>query len=342
MRLRLAAAFLVLSAGGFGCSAILGLTAGSPEDTDGGLLDATTGFDAASDGGQGGCTQGQKSCGGKCVDPNDPAYGCGATTCTACNGPNVTAFTCSSGACVVQACGAGLGDCDKNAANGCETNTTTGANCGKCGAPCPTDVPICAGSTCITAGSCDGSVCGTSCVDTTGSVHNCGSCSTDCTNPEPPGTTATCTNSKCNYACAAGAQDCNGNLADGCECTTGCNGGLCCPAGGCVPPDGGGVDSSPPFDSGPPPTEGGSGCATGGACNGPQVVCTTSSQCCCPLTCNPSGLEPIPFGIPDASLGNACCVTKGQGLPAAACSGAPNPCCPGLTCIVGGSGAQCM
>ncbi len=51
---------------------------------------------------------------------------------------------CDAGACVPLSCGAGLGNCDANAANGCETNVlTSAAHCGACNAPCA------AGSSCL-------------------------------------------------------------------------------------------------------------------------------------------------------------------------------------------------
>ncbi len=54
---------------------------------------------------------------------------------------NATA-SCSSGACA-YACAAGFGDCDGNAANGCEAPLTANANCGACGRSCPCNAGVC-------------------------------------------------------------------------------------------------------------------------------------------------------------------------------------------------------
>ncbi len=59
-------------------------------------------------------------------------------------------------ACAIGTCGAtcntGFGDCDGNAANGCETSVrTSAANCGGCGMACPAvpnGTPVCAASVC--------------------------------------------------------------------------------------------------------------------------------------------------------------------------------------------------
>jgi hypothetical protein len=52
---------------------------------------------------------------------------------------------CSKGLC----CGAGTGNCDGNAGNGCETNLlTSAANCGTCGNACPNGMPVCINGGC--------------------------------------------------------------------------------------------------------------------------------------------------------------------------------------------------
>ncbi|MEZ4407343.1 MAG: hypothetical protein R3A52_12815 [Polyangiales bacterium] len=68
--------------------------------------------------------------------------GCG-TTCTIANGT----AACVGGACRVGSCNTGFGDCDGNAANGCETNlNTSAAHCGMCGNACASGV--CTSGTC--------------------------------------------------------------------------------------------------------------------------------------------------------------------------------------------------
>lgn len=84
----------------------------------------------------GGCGTGNKMCGGMCVT-SDLAHGCGtADACDPCPaGANGTP-ACVAGSCGYQ-CNVGFGDCDGNAANGCEKDVTSdAANCGSCGFTC--------------------------------------------------------------------------------------------------------------------------------------------------------------------------------------------------------------
>ena len=72
---------------------------------------------------------------------------CGACgkACAVANGaPN-----CANGACGVASCNNGFGDCDKNAANGCEAVLATDTkNCGACGNVCPVNAPNCVAGVC--------------------------------------------------------------------------------------------------------------------------------------------------------------------------------------------------
>ncbi len=87
------------------------------------------------------------------VNLSNTIANCGAcgTVCAAANGTP----SCAMGACGVAACNAGFGNCDMNAANGCEANTNTDVNnCGGCGTRCV------AGQMCV-AGMCQGGMAGT-------------------------------------------------------------------------------------------------------------------------------------------------------------------------------------
>jgi hypothetical protein len=74
------------------------------------------------------------------------------TDCGACGARCAAAnrsATCAAGTCVHGRCSAGFTDCDAESANGCETATTTDANCGGCGRACTAGYR-CNGITCVT------------------------------------------------------------------------------------------------------------------------------------------------------------------------------------------------
>jgi hypothetical protein len=60
-----------------------------------------------------------------------------------------TTSSCESGACVIDACESGWGDCDEDASDGCETDTTSStSHCGACGNVCRASTPDCCDGTC--------------------------------------------------------------------------------------------------------------------------------------------------------------------------------------------------
>jgi hypothetical protein len=88
----------------------------------------------------------QTCCSGFCADTTDDISNCGACG-HACSGRHA-AWSCSSGACVVNQCNLGWADCNGAAADGCEANLAADAsNCGACGV-------VCASGTSCTNGSC--------------------------------------------------------------------------------------------------------------------------------------------------------------------------------------------
>jgi hypothetical protein len=99
-------------------------------------------------GGSMGCGANEKLCGTICVAIDDPAYGCDLQACSPCVVANATAV-CAAGACAIGQCQLGFGDCDTQAATGCEVDLSTAANCGACGNAC---APAAA---CQTLGACD-------------------------------------------------------------------------------------------------------------------------------------------------------------------------------------------
>jgi hypothetical protein len=70
------------------------------------------------------------------------------------NGPGVSAAACEAGVCRVASCMGSLGDCDRNALNGCETDTSADpAHCGECGRSCPASRRCC-GGVCVRPADC--------------------------------------------------------------------------------------------------------------------------------------------------------------------------------------------
>jgi hypothetical protein len=92
---------------------------------------------------QAGCDQEAKACvlfDGElgCVDRDDPEFGCASASCVACTLPSAAETCDAEGRCAVATCDRGRGNCNGNAADGCEANleenydhcTTCGHSCG--------------------------------------------------------------------------------------------------------------------------------------------------------------------------------------------------------------------
>lgn len=217
------------------------------------------------------CPPGQMFCGGSCTNVRIDVENCGACG-MACN--EGQGQTCVRGACqgggtnppTPPVCAAGRGNCDGNDANGCETDTNTVSNCGRCGAVCAQG-QICSTGRCTTPSPttrCGDSICNGSEV--------CSTCSADC--------------GACAPVCAPGTGNCDGNAANGCEVNTNLdpnNCGRCgnrctgiCMSGSCINP----------------PT--GPRCGDA-ACNGTEICSSCPSDCgacrpmCAPGTSNCDG-----------------------------------------------------
>jgi hypothetical protein len=92
------------------------------------------------------CPGASHVCGNKCVT-NDPTA-CGAA-CTACAAPPNGTAACVAEVCGLGACSAGFGNCDANAANGCETTFANNPNhCGMCGRVCAAPTQACVAGVC--------------------------------------------------------------------------------------------------------------------------------------------------------------------------------------------------
>ncbi len=176
------------------------------------------------------CNGGSGDCNGNptdgCeVDTTSTVAHCGACG-NACPARANATSTCSCSTCGFT-CNAGFDDCNGNASDGCEIDTTSDpAHCGSCGFACPARPnasPSCSGSTCgITCNpgwsDCNGNPTD-GCETATGTdVDNCGACGNSC--PNRPSSSRFCSGSTCGFSCSAGFGDCNGNPTDGCETNT--------------------------------------------------------------------------------------------------------------------------
>ena len=206
------------------------------------------------------CAAGFADCDGDAANGCEVELATSVAHCGRCGGAcalaNATA-ACTAGACAVASCAAGFGDCDGNAANGCETDTRTSAtHCGACGMACPTRanaVPACTAAVCASVcvagfGECDGDAADGCETNLATSTAHCGGCGRSCLTSNVA--TAACAASACTIAtCGAGFADCDGMAVNGCEvdtrttvnhcgsCGTTCaapNGTPACVAGACA------------------------------------------------------------------------------------------------------------
>lgn len=149
---------------------------------------------------------------GTCTNP--PVYD-GAT----CVLPHATA-SCQGGVCQLDVCHNGHGDCNADPSDGCETRTTTTANCGGCGNVCsegPNSHAVCRHETCGQRCSrgyadCDGDPTSGCEQDILSDAANCGACGNLCVDQQG------CARGACTTAvCQDGYADCDSSSVDGCE-----------------------------------------------------------------------------------------------------------------------------
>ncbi len=172
------------------------------------------------------CNAGFADCNG------DPADGCEVNTLTstancggcgnACSAAGGTA-SCAAGACSIV-CATGRANCNGNAADGCEVDTTASlSHCGMCGRACAlaNATPTCSAGACAVAscnagfGNCDGAAANGCEVNLTNTATSCGLCGRACALPNA---TAACAAGACAIAmCNAGFADCDGVASNGCE-----------------------------------------------------------------------------------------------------------------------------
>ena len=134
--------------------------------------------------------------------------------------------TCTDGACRLDTCAAGYGDCDGDTSDGCETSLgSSAAHCGACGRACAAGQVCrdgaCAATTVTCAagrGNCDGDDANRCEVDLDSSTAHCGGCGRACA---PPNATPRCVMGACAVRdCAGSYANCDGSQANGCETDT--------------------------------------------------------------------------------------------------------------------------
>ena len=185
------------------CNALLG---NEERDADAGVIDVES--DASPT-----CPLGQHYCSAinSCGPSDDPAFGCGGSTCEPCAVANGQA-KCGGNGCVIDTCDPGFIVC-----NGACTDISTIASCGSCGGACqpgelcaPTlQAPPAKPYACVVSCGAGLTQCGSQCVDTTSTAAHCGSCTTRC--PPAANGTATCADSKCTLDCDPKYRKCPGD-----------------------------------------------------------------------------------------------------------------------------------
>ena len=178
--------------------------------------------------GEQGCAE--PSCGDRVKNGSESDVDCGGPDCSSCiagqgcvTPSDCVGSDCTSGKCALS-CAAGLGNCDGDPANGCETNLRTDAeHCGDCAAACALSnaQASCAAGACRVQScsapfdDCNGDPADGCEVNTKTNVANCGACAA-----KPCSTLngqAYCADFTCGISCDENFADCDAEAGNGCE-----------------------------------------------------------------------------------------------------------------------------
>ncbi|MDP3274949.1 MAG: MXAN_6577-like cysteine-rich protein [Deltaproteobacteria bacterium] len=179
------------------------------------------------------CPAPQMNCSGVCINTTTNTSHCGACN-NMCPVPANATAGCTASVCGIGACRTGFGNCDGNAANGCEVNLPSDrANCGACGNVCPVGASCTAGVCACPLGTVN---CGGACVNVSSDTNHCGACGVVC-----PGLQV-CATGVCRATCASGETLCGvqcvqlGSDVNNCgACGNRCPSSSTCASGVCVP-----------------------------------------------------------------------------------------------------------
>jgi hypothetical protein len=214
--------------------------------TEGTLPDGASGAATGGKGGKGG--KGGSSVGGSGTAGDGAGEGGSSSGGTSSGGSSGKAGKGGSSGASSLVCPTGKGDCNVDAADGCESDLTSSpTHCGDCGTSCgvagPGQEVSCVEGSCVSScaaftGDCDGDQSNGCETDTSTDLSHCGACtSAPCV--DGPNGKATCDGGTCALACDAGFGDCDGDASNGCEvtlsndplhcgsCATSCDGAAC-------------------------------------------------------------------------------------------------------------------
>ncbi|MBK8255129.1 MAG: hypothetical protein IPK82_21015 [Polyangiaceae bacterium] len=148
----------------------------------------------------------------------------------ACSFANAAA-SCNMGMCAMGNCNMGFANCNNQAGDGCEVNTTTNANnCGMCGTVCAgaaNGTGTCSNSMCSVTcnngfGNCNGNLADGCETNTATNINNCGGCGRACSGNNVA--SRNCTAGLCDSTCDLGFGNCTQPAApqndNGCETAT--------------------------------------------------------------------------------------------------------------------------
>jgi alpha-tubulin suppressor-like RCC1 family protein len=125
-----------------------------------------------------------------------------------CPNPPRASAACTEGVCGIGACEMGYGNCDRDAANGCETNLrTSSSHCGACGMACAAGL-VCEAGRCVAPCPSGFTRCGETCAALDYDPMNCGACGMRC----PAG--SLCGGGRCVSACSMGQTSCAGGCTN--------------------------------------------------------------------------------------------------------------------------------